>query len=215
MEQLIAWRALQGLGAGALEGAVVHPRRRPLRRPPQRRAAGRAGGADGHQLHRRPAGRRLPHRPRRLALGVHRQPADRDRRAGHRGDRAARLGRAAASAAARRSTSAGIALLTAASGCCSSASASARTRAAGPAGWTEPRTGGLIARRPAVLVAFVAVERRAAAPIIPLRAVRRPPRRRDPARRARPAPSACSPACCCCRATSRTCATSARPTPAC
>ena len=42
MEQLVAFRAVQGLGAGALEGLIVHPRRRPLRGPPQRRAAGRA-----------------------------------------------------------------------------------------------------------------------------------------------------------------------------
>ncbi|ADB54134.1 MFS transporter [Conexibacter woesei] len=37
-----------------------------------------------------------------------------------------------------------------------------------PPGWTEPRTGGLIAAGLALLVAFVAVERRAAAPIVPL-----------------------------------------------
>ena len=64
------------------------------------------------------------------------------------------------------------------------------------------------------LAAFVAVERRASAPIIPLRAVRRtarPARSWSPARSAR---SGCSPACCCSRATSRPCATPARRTPA-
>jgi predicted MFS family arabinose efflux permease len=35
--------------------------------------------------------------------------------------------------------------------------------------WTEPRVGGLIAAGLALLVAFVAIERRAAAPIVPLR----------------------------------------------
>ncbi len=64
---------------------LVHPRRRPLRRPPLRRAAGRARGPDGHQLHRRPARGRLPHRPRRLAVGLHGQPPH--RRRGARGGR--------------------------------------------------------------------------------------------------------------------------------
>ena len=94
MTQLIAWRGAPGPRGRRARGPLVHPRRRPLRGPPQRRAAGHARRAHGHQLHRRPAGRWLPRRPRRLALGVPRQPPDRRRRAGDRGDRAAALDRA-------------------------------------------------------------------------------------------------------------------------
>src|SRR3954447_700268 len=53
MHQLIAWRALQGLGGGRARGPVVHPRRGPLHRAPERGAAGRARGPHGVQLHRK------------------------------------------------------------------------------------------------------------------------------------------------------------------
>ena len=89
-----AFRALQGLGAGALEGlsfilvADLYAGRRSAA------LQGAAGRADGLQLHRRAAGRRVPRRPRRLALGVPREPADRRCRARRRRDGAARVGRA-------------------------------------------------------------------------------------------------------------------------
>ena len=87
---------------GRARGPLVHPRRRPLRRPPQRRAPGHARRADGPELHRRAAGRRLPRRPGRLALGVPRQPPDRHRRDGGGRARAAALDRAPGARRARR-----------------------------------------------------------------------------------------------------------------
>ena len=121
---------------GRARGPLVHPRRRPLRRPPQRRAAGHARRADGPQLHRRPAGRRLPRRPRRLALGVPRQPPDRRRRDGRRRARAARLDRPQRARAPRRSTSPASRCSRPRSGCCSSASTS--TRACRPGATRAP-----------------------------------------------------------------------------
>ena len=110
--QLIGWRALQGLGAGALEGLSFILVADLFAGPPQRRAAGRARRADGRQLHRRPAGRRLPHRPRRLALRCSSSTC----RSGSPRSRSSRaccprsIGRS--ERGARRSTCAGIALLT-------------------------------------------------------------------------------------------------------
>ncbi len=76
-----------GPGRRRARGPLLHPRRGPLRRPPQRLPAGHAGRPHGPQLHRRPARRWLPRRPRRVALGLPREPADRHRRAGGGGGR--------------------------------------------------------------------------------------------------------------------------------
>ena len=75
MTWLIAWRAVQGFGAGGLHG---HGDRADRRRHPAARARqvpGRAGcGVRGHDG-ARPAGRRPVHRPPVVAVGVLRQPA--------------------------------------------------------------------------------------------------------------------------------------------
>ena len=63
-------------------------------------------------------------------------------------------------------------------------------------GWGEPLTIVSLAAGASLLVAFVALERRVAHPLLPLRVVARPrPRRRVPGHRASPAP-ACSASSC-------------------
>ena len=164
MTQLIAWRGLQGLGAGALEGlsfilvADLYAGRRSAA------LQGMLAGPDGPELHRRPAGRRLPRRPGRLALGLPRQPPDRHRRDGGGRARAARA-RSGAGSTARASTWPGSRCSPPRSGCCSSASTSTPAWTS----WSDPRTGGLIAAALLAVYAFVRVERRAASPIVPLR----------------------------------------------
>jgi hypothetical protein len=147
--QLIAYRALQGLGAGALEGLSF------ILFAGRRSAAGRT---DGRQLHRRAAGRRRPRRPRRVALGLHREPPDRARGAGDRGRRPPRLGRQ------EPLDLAGIALLTLCVGLLL-------------VGLSERVVALIVAG-----VAVLAVERRAVAPGDPAQAVPGPPRGRDPRR---------------------------------
>ena len=126
MEQLIAYRALQGLGAGALEGlsfilvADLFAGRRTAA------LQGALAGLMGVSFIAGPLVGRLPHRPRRLALGLHRQPPD----------RAAALAVVAtvlpASVGPQRAQGTPLDLAghraadRSASGCCSSASASAR-----------------------------------------------------------------------------------------
>ena len=159
MEQLIAYRALQGLGAGALEGlsfilvADLFGGRR------NAALQGALAGLMGVSLHRRPAGRRLPRRPRRLALGVHGQPADRARGAGGRRRPSCPPRWARASAGARRSTWTGIALLTLGVGLLL-------------VGLSE-RVVALIVAGLAVIAVFIAVERRAVAPGDPAQAVQK------------------------------------------
>jgi EmrB/QacA subfamily drug resistance transporter len=169
MSQLIAWRALQGLGAGALEGlsfilvADLFAGRRSAAL--QGALAGLmglsfiAGPLVGGFLTDHVGWRsvftvNLPIGLAALAVVAVALPAS--------------IGRTE-----RRSTPldvAGIGLLTVAVGLLLvGLSERSHTNAAGALpGWFEPRTGGLIAAGLAVLAAFVAVERRAVAPVIPL-----------------------------------------------
>jgi EmrB/QacA subfamily drug resistance transporter len=169
MPQLIAWRALQGLGAGALEGlsfilvADLFAGRRSAAL--QGALAGLmglsfiagplAGGfLTDHVGWRAVFTVNLPIGIAALAVVATALPAS--------------IGRVE-----RRGTRldlAGIALLTLAVGLLLvGLSERSHAGAAGTLpGWFEPRTGGLIAAGLAVAAAFVAVERRAAAPVIPL-----------------------------------------------
>ena len=133
--------------------------------------AARPGEVPGLQLGRlhavlgaRPGGRRLHHRSLRLALGVPRQPADRDCRRGADRVRDARSG---SHQGRTRSTT-------------SAACSSRRRRPRSSTGATmcsirRARTSGPMSCRSigvAALIAFVMVERRAEEPIIPLRLFR-------------------------------------------
>ncbi len=164
MEQLIAWRALQGLGAGALESLSFIL------------VADLYGGRRNAALQGLLAGL--------MGLSFIAGPLIGGFLADHVGWRACFLvnlpiGLAAMAVVWRvlpasvgrsegRSTPldlAGIALLTVGVGLLL---IGLNERGHGDAGWAEPRTGGAMLAGALVLCAFVAVERRAAAPIVPL-----------------------------------------------